>query len=244
MNCAACHAVEYAFVGPSLVEVARLYRDDVEGFVKWCLQPGKKREGAIDMPSMAHLGEPALRELHGFILAQAAGKSERPPPPELVADRFPDFERRPQVQRMFLPDASPAAIAVALPGDLSFCWDAAECRLRYVWRGGFMDGWPYWARNGKAYGERLGEVIYREEAGPLAAGEKAEFLGYRMKDGLPTFRYRIDGVLVEERLEPGSAGEIVRTLRMDEGGPPVDLPGWEKMPTPDETTIVLRRSWK
>ena len=44
---------------------------------------------------------------------------------------------RPNVVRAFLPDAGPAAIAVALPGDQNFCWDAGNCRLRYLWSGEF-----------------------------------------------------------------------------------------------------------
>jgi hypothetical protein len=41
--------------------------------------------------------------------------------------------------RMFMPGASPAAIAVALPGQDSLCWDAGQCRFRYAWSGGFVD---------------------------------------------------------------------------------------------------------
>ena len=43
--------------------------------------------------------------------------------------------RRPLMYRIFMPDASPAAIAVALPHGVSYCWDAGT-RLRYAWIGG------------------------------------------------------------------------------------------------------------
>ena len=33
------------------------------------------------------------------------------------------------VHRTFMPDSSPAAIAVSLPGGHSYCWDAGNCRL-------------------------------------------------------------------------------------------------------------------
>lgn len=224
IQCAACHQVDRMTVGPSLVEIAGIYRDDPDGFVKWCLAPQHKRPGVVEMPSMAHLGEPVLRELHGYVLAAAAGKTELK---KSDADPFAApaaMVRRPQVQRMFLPDASPAAIAVALPGDLSFCFDAAECRLRYVWKGGFIDGWPYWKGNGSSLAKIDGAVVYREERFPLtwrlAGHEPApEFLGYRVaKDGLPTFRYRRGGATWAETIKPLSDGSgIERHFELDAG---------------------------
>ena len=140
IQCAACHVVDQMLVGPSLVEIAGIYRDRPDEFVKWCITPQHKREGVIEMPSMAHLGEPVLRQLHGYVIAAAEGKTELKKGNGDPYSAPRAMVRRPQVQRIFLPDASPAAIAVALPGDLSFCFDASECRLRYVWKGGFIDG--------------------------------------------------------------------------------------------------------
>jgi cytochrome c551/c552 len=224
INCAACHAADQMIVGPSLVEIAGLYKDNRDGFVKWCIAPQHKREGAIEMPSMAHLGEPVLRDLHGYILQAAAGKTEQK---KADGDPFavPATQvRRPQVQRVFLPEASPAAIAVALPGDLSFCFDAAECRLRYVWKGGFIDAWSYWKGNGSSLAKIAGEVVYRESRFPLTwpvAGEElpAKFLGYRIaKDGLPTFRYQRGGVTWSETIKPLSDGSgIERHFELDAG---------------------------
>ena len=55
------------------------------------------------------------------------------------------------VVRTLMPGASPAAIAVALPGPQYYCWDAGECRLRYVWtKGGFIQqSKEHWSSNGK-----------------------------------------------------------------------------------------------
>ena len=224
VNCSACHAVDQMIVGPSLVEIAGIYRDNPDGFVKWCIAPQHKRQGVIEMPSMAHLGEPTLRELHKLILGLAEGKKE-----QKKSDNDPFAVpaaqvRRPQVQRMFLPEASPAAIAVALPGDLSFCFDASECRLRYVWKGGFIDAWSYWKGNGSSLAKLDGEVIYRESRFPLTwplAGEELppKFLGYGVgKDGLPTFRYQRGGVTWKETIKPLSDGTgIERVFEIDPG---------------------------
>jgi len=224
MNCSACHAVDQMVVGPSLVEISGIYGKDPDGFVKWCVAPQHKREGAIEMPSMAHLGEPTLRELHKYIIGHAAGKKEQKKA-DIDPYAVPAAQvRRPQVQRMFLPEASPAAIAVALPGELSFCFDAAECRLRYVWKGGFIDAWSYWKGNGSSQAKLGGEVIYRESRFPLTwpiAGEELppKFLGYRVgKDGLPSFRYQRGGVTWTETIKPLSDGTgIERQFELDAG---------------------------
>jgi cytochrome c551/c552 len=223
IHCSACHAVDHMLVGPSLVEISGIYRGNPDGFVKWCIEPQHKREGVVEMPSMAHLGEPALRGLYSYILQAAEGKTELK---KTEGDPYAvpsAMTRRPQVLRIFMPDASPAAIAVALPGDLSYCFDASECRLRYVWKGGFIDGVPYWKANGSSLAKLDGEVVYREKQSPWVVISPSpplppEFLGYRVdKDGLPTFRYRIfSGTTIEETIRPLQDGKgITRHFKTD-----------------------------
>jgi len=87
----------------------------------------------------------------------------------------PDFDdalqnvAEPVVYRTFMPGASPAAFAVALPGDQFFCWDAAECRLRYAWaKGGFIRGnRVHWSSNGKPVAEFYGDPYYRARSSLL-----------------------------------------------------------------------------
>ena len=230
-HCSACHAVDHMLVGPSLVEISGIYRENPDAFVKWCIAPQHKREGVVEMPSMAHLGEPVLRGLHGYILEAAAGKTELK---KTEGDPYTvpsAMTRRPQVMRIFLPDASPAAIAVALPGDLSFCFDASECRLRYVWQGGFIDGFPYWKANGSSLAKPDGEIVYREPGHPLVVMTSVaippKFLGYRIgKDGIPTFLYRNHvGATISETIRPLPDGKgIERHFKADAEGFFVDVP--------------------
>ena len=200
--CSACHVPDRMHVGPSLVEIAGLYRDKRDDFLAWCKEPKQKRQGVIEMPSMAMLSDEHLTSIHSYILEITKGKKE-----VVVknADRFrasPSMRRRPQVQRLFLPDAGPAAIAVAIDDRYHYCFDAGACRLRYIWRGDFLDGWPVWSGNGNALAKIVGDVWLREAKSPLPVAEDArrKFLGYRIKDGLPTFRYRIGDVEVQERI--------------------------------------------
>ncbi len=81
----------------------------------------------------------------------------------------PDFDDaltdvlHPVVYRTFMPGASPAAFAVALPGNQFYCWDAGECRLRYAWnKGGFIRGNQlHWSSNGKPVANFNGTPYYR-----------------------------------------------------------------------------------
>ncbi|MEM7395802.1 MAG: cytochrome c, partial [Verrucomicrobiota bacterium] len=70
---------------------------------------------------------------------------------------------KPLVVRTFMPGASPAAIAVGLPGAQHYCWDAGECRLRYVWsKGSFLiNNRVHWSSNGKPVASFIGEPYYR-----------------------------------------------------------------------------------
>ncbi|MEO0414113.1 MAG: cytochrome c [Verrucomicrobiota bacterium] len=68
----------------------------------------------------------------------------------------------PVIARTFMPGATPAAFAVALPGGHNFCWDAGECRLRYAWsKGGFIrNNKRHWSSNGKPVAEYEGTPYY------------------------------------------------------------------------------------
>ncbi|RYD26721.1 MAG: cytochrome c, partial [Verrucomicrobiaceae bacterium] len=175
LNCAACHLLDQSLVGPSLVEIRTLYRGKPDDFVKWAIAPGRKRPGAVEMPSMVHVGEPGLRAIHAHMIAIAEGAKEKKVAKGDPFAQSPTQTARPQVQRIFLPDAGPAAIAIALDDQTSLCWDAGACRLRYAWTGGFLDGYPYWKGNGSSMAKIKGTIRYREPA-PLLNGA-AKFYG-------------------------------------------------------------------
>ncbi len=132
---------------------------------------------------------------------------------------------RARVIREFMPRCGPAAIAVAMPSGGSrrphaYCFDAGGCRLRYAWTGGFIDI-GYQKKDGPA--EVVGDVYYRATAGfPLRFGSAGdvptgpEFLGYRLIDSFPRFRYRVDGKTVRQlvQLRPDGPG-IVQHFEID-----------------------------
>lgn len=199
LNCAACHLLDQGLVGPSLVEIRKLYLDKPDDFVKWALAPGKKRPGAVDMPAMIHVGEPGLRAIHAHMMKIAEGAKEKKIDKGDPFLHSPTQAVRPQIQRIFLPNAGPAAIAIALDDQVSLCWDAGECRFRYAWTGGFIDGYPYWKGNGSSVAQIKGKVRYTETT-PLFPGTPS-FKGYEIKNKLPVFHYTIGGIEISETFE-------------------------------------------
>jgi len=122
--------------------------------------------------------------------------------------------KRPLIYRIFMPDASPAAIAVGLGHGQNYCWDAGQCRLRYAWYGGFVDPWPVWQGNGNGLAKVLGTRYWEAKSTlPLQIGEGdsvASFKGYRKVKGHPEFHYEVNGVDVYELIEPLHTGLGIR----------------------------------
>jgi azurin len=154
---------------------------------------------------------PLAQDPHVPPTAQAAagthaGHAMAPPSPHPFPLEYP------LLYRTFVPGASPAAIVVSFDGILSYCWDAAQCRLRYAWAGGFVDNIDHWTGNGNKLSKIVGEVFWRDStAHPLRFGEAApqvQFKGYRLLKRLPQFRYALDGVELTETLTalPEAAG--------------------------------------
>lgn len=219
-NCSACHMLDQMVVGPSLVEIRSLYDGKPDEFVKWSVAPQKKRPGAIEMPSMVHVGEEGLRAIHAHIMEVSKGvvaKQQEKGDPFAAS---PTQTVRPQVQRIFMPNASPASVAVALDDTNSVCWDAASCRLRYAWTGGFIDGFPYWQGNGSSLAKVQGTVKYTEQASPFGKDAAVKFLGYKVKGGLPAFKYTAGELTVTEAYTPVSEGMgFVRTFCVETKAP-------------------------
>lgn len=146
------------------------------------IPPGRKSEGAAD----------------GHMTHQP--KSPHPYQPE-----------PPYLYRVFIDGASPAAIAVSLPEDISYCWDAGTCRLRFAWHGGFVDNSVLWKGKGDVSSIVIGTVFFRDKtAYPMRIGNPdhvpaVDFKGYRLIDRYPEFHYTVDGMDVYEMLKPEKA---------------------------------------
>ncbi|HZJ16560.1 MAG TPA: plastocyanin/azurin family copper-binding protein, partial [Chthoniobacteraceae bacterium] len=166
---------------------------------------------------------------HGFVMYGAMYVSKKTTLPPFADDEnLPEIVRAagingplhaftpqpPYLYRNFLRDSGPASIAVTLPGQQNYCWDAGACRLRYAWSGAFLDPTPQWAGKGDAFADVLGRIYYRAPDGfPLRLGTRdkiptVKFRGYRLVERFPEFRYEIDGVEVREVIKPLHHGGI------------------------------------
>ena len=232
-NCSACHLLDEMIVGPSLVEIRSIYNGKPDIFVKWAIAPEKKRVGVIEMPSMVHVGEEGLRAIYTHVMNVSKGvkaKAQVEGDPYAASSTAKSF---PQVQRIFMPNAGPAAIAIGLDAQTSVCWDAGESRFRYAWTGGFIDGYPYWKGNGSSIANIVGETKYIEYDSPFESLGARKFLGYKMDAGLPVFRYTAGELEITEKVSPGKEGEsFSRTFTISP--PPaakltLDFPSTEKV---------------
>ena len=139
--------------------------------------------------------------------------SSKPSPPYT---KVPPF-----LYRVFVPDASPTAIAVSLPQNISYCWDAATCYLRYAWEGGFLDNTEVWAGHFQAYSKVVGSIFFRNNTRfPLYVDKPGniptvKFKGYRLVNRYPEFHYTVDGIDVYELLKENTEGSgLIRTFRI------------------------------
>lgn len=162
-----------------------------------------------DLPPLAE--DPHIPKTHKP--EQAAGSdSPHPYPMEM-----------PEVTRIFMPDASPAAIAVGMEQNQSYCWDAGYCFLRYAWEGGYIDASELWEAKTKEQAKIKGEVYFRNKVGfPFRVGRrdsipKPEFKGYTMIDGYPQFMYAVGDIRVKEFIQPAEEGTGLKIRYQIEG---------------------------
>lgn len=136
--------------------------------------------------------------------------------------RFHPYEAEPPfLYRIFMPDASPAAIAVSLPHGLSYCWDAGTGRLRYAWEGGFLDQTTLWPGKGDTEAKLVGTVFFRDKTGyPIlldgaSQTPAVDYKGYQLLNRYPEFHYTVSGLDVYELIQATADGSgLVRTFKI------------------------------
>lgn len=150
-------------------------------------------------------------------------------PSEPALFRNPDFQRflantvqwlarrpipgaRALVQRTYLPDAYPGAIAITFPDGPTVCFDPTRGGVSQVTTGDFVDLRPRWLTKRGEPARMFGEPVF-QDAGREAfwragseAGPAFRFKGYRVRHEYPEFHYRIGDRDVREIMRPGEAG--------------------------------------
>lgn len=127
----------------------------------------------------------------------AANKSAHPYPMEM-----------PTLTRLFMPESSPAAIAVGMEKNQSYNWDAGFSHLRYVWDGGYIDASKQWDAKAHEVAKIEGDIYYRNTTGfPFRIVRQdsipePDFKGYTLTNGYPEFKYQMGDVTVRELILP------------------------------------------
>ncbi len=223
-NCAACHRVKSFTVGPSLVEISKKYSKEKEkSFLNWTNNPGKINPKTIQMPAMSHLGDPALKMVHKYVLHATKSVKETKSRHGFTPFKRPE-PKYPYVKRSYMPFASPAAIAVVLNDQFSLSWDASIKRLRY----GFSTANVFFSgESALDKAEKL--ILYKETSSqfwPFINDEQIEYQGYKLKDGTPTFMYQAGNIHITERIIQGpKVRSFVRqfTVKGSNSGAVIDL---------------------
>ncbi len=241
LGCIGCHGWgEFPPLGengPNLFAAGKRLRPG--WFKRWMRDPARILAGTSMPNYFGGKESPEFLAAVGDLWAAFRSAPHMPPPfgfktadASLGEEATPLPTDRAVVIRWDMPEATPAAIAVGLPGGISYCFDAGESRLRYAWRGGFIDmsrtllSKKNRETNLTETAEILGEVFFREGAYPIRSTDREripqrKFRGYRLVESIPEFRYDVDGIRVYERILPIQGG-LARHFRL-EG---VEQPMW------------------
>ena len=209
INCLACHQVDKFTVGPSLIEISKKYpKNNLDKFLAWANEPGKVNPKAIQMPSMAHVGNETLGNIHLYILDAAKGKKEK----KKVKNPFnKGFKRKityPYVRRAYMPETSPASIGIIFNKEFGIAWDTTIANIRY----GFEATRPYMNAHKLQKQLDLSGIIYQKKNEQLFSfastkNKNYEFIGYKLKNNLPELLYQFGDIKIRERILPGSTAK-------------------------------------
>jgi azurin len=207
------------------------------------LNPGEKTELTFTAPRAEGVYPYVCTSMgHGIVMYGAMYVTTQPLPPLEADPNVPpvavavndasDLSHttldKTVISRTFMPDAGPAAIVVGMAGGQSYCFDAGLCRLRYAWKGGFVDNTEHWIGKGDVQAKAVGHIYYRAPAEPVIrlghAGNlpAARWQGYSWANGSPTFHYTLDGDEVRETPQPLTGPEagagVIFTYEIDSKG--------------------------
>jgi uncharacterized cupredoxin-like copper-binding protein len=192
------------------------------GFIMYGVMHVSKEGNIPDMATDPDI--PPSRRLEKPVNTNSNSNSVHPNQDKSDSQPYHPYESlSPYLYRIFMEDAGPAAIAVSLPNDLSYCWDAGVCRLRYAWSGGFVDNTRIWKGHADVNAKITGTVFYRDNtAYPILIGQPdqlpaVEFRGYSLVNKYPEFHYTINGIDVFELILPRDDGKgLIRKFRIPE----------------------------
>lgn len=132
------------------------------------------------------------------------------------------------VQRTYLPDAYPGALAVTMPGGPTFCFDPVRGGISQMNDGDFVDLRPRWITKRGEPARVSGEIFYRDASRGLfwLAADGSEplfkFQGYSVAGPYPELYYKVGDREIREQVLPLASGMgIVRKFHVGAGTQPI-----------------------
>ncbi|MDZ4849931.1 MAG: cytochrome c [Pirellulaceae bacterium] len=239
-GCVQCHTLRGeslpGSIGIDIADVeSRIYPDWFQAFL---LNPASLKKNTR-MPSFFPDGKSSSPHiLNGDVVRQIASiwsylnTKDQPLPAKLEQSRSQYFELkpidRPIVLRTFMESNSAGthAIAVGFAEQRHFAFDAKNLHLSEIWKGSFLNAQGTWFDRFAPPAIPLGtdRVLFpidpfstRTTAGTMLAISQDErsFHGFRLDEkGVPTFRYSIESIAIEDQIEPHSDVGLVRRFSL------------------------------
>lgn len=232
MGCVSCHGLkDRKSLGVPVINLSHtVQRLQPEYFKELLLNPQITQPGTL-MPPLFLGRKKANEEVETIWTYLKELDQSRLPEGLLQTGDYelkPEKEVKPMVFRTFLEGAGMQAIAVGYPQGMHVAFDALEVRWALVWKGRFLDAMTTWEERAMTPIKPLGEKVAtlrlamplaklgsRNDAWPVPCGVEAgyRFKGYRLdKDGTPVFHYEVDGLQVEDSLQPLKDGKTLRHI--------------------------------
>ena len=198
---------------------------------------GEPVSGKVQLTKGSHKLRVAMFEFSGGEALHAAwsgpGLKVQPITEGTPASRFQQVQQfalevgdTARVVRVNMPDATSRAIAVGLPGEANYCFDAQTCEVKNGWTGAFLDVGPDRGfgrgRGGavcKVLGKRfnVGANGFPFRLGDLDTPPEVRFMGYRRKPEGPVFMYRAGSAIIRQSVTAAvTATGLTYTFQIDD----------------------------
>ena len=215
LGCVTCHGLkDRKSLGVPVINLSHtVERLNPSYFKALLLNPQETQRGTL-MPPLLMARKTANQDIEQ-IWTYLKELDQQPLPEGLLHDDDyelkPEKEGRPIVFRTFMEGVGTHAIAVGYPQGVHAAFDALHVRWALLWKGKFVDALGTWQDRSMPPAKPMGNDVTKlpgevalHHAGPAVA---PEFNGYKLdKQGLPTMRYTVGGLEVEDRLQPAAKG--------------------------------------
>ena len=241
VGCIQCHPIRgHVLPGVAGIDLSKIgERLQPTWFKQFLLDPVATKP-RTRMPTFFAKGSENREILSGNVDRQIAAiwhylqddTSELPNKIEQMRTRSSELvpQERPIILRTFMAHAGTHAIAVGLPSQVHFAFDAEQVRLACLWKGRFIDAQGTWFDRFSPPAGPLGNSLIRFAPGPefvqsskppstWPTTSDIEFRGFSLDvNGVPTFRYSVGEVEIRDRIEAGGEGELQRVVRLTANG--------------------------